>query len=162
MGFYWLMIVMISIQPFRSHHISKCMTKNSSCQACLPRAPSLPPKSEKAGAWFWPCHSSKKGLPSLKLTFSHLIVDGKGIRRSFLLGQFWPIFRCEIVVSFGECRCVFFFVVDVFFLFSFQASAKRLFMFCFFSKDQNNWPPLGGVFFFTNALFFKRNFDQRV
>ena len=51
--------------------------------------------------------------------------------------------------------CVFF-RGGCFFLFSFQASAKRLFMFCFFSKDQNNWPPLGGVFF-HQCSFFQRN-----
>ena len=34
-------------------------------------------------------------------------MDGKGIRlrsNHFLLGQFWPISRCEFVVSFRECN----------------------------------------------------------
>ena len=39
--------------------------------------------------------SSKQGLPSLKLTFSHLKIDGWKIH--FLLGR--HIFRCELLVS---------------------------------------------------------------
>ena len=35
-------------------------------------------------------------LPSLKLTFSHLKMDGNGILSRFLLG--WPIFRSELLV----------------------------------------------------------------
>ena len=55
---------------------------------------------EKGGLW------SGKTLPSLKLTFSPLKMDGWNT--SFLLG--WPIFRCY--VSFRECTIWHFWVDD--------------------------------------------------
>ncbi len=42
-------------------------------------------------------------IPSLKLTaFSHLRNGMVGKRLLFLLGQFWPIFRGKLAVSFRE------------------------------------------------------------
>ena len=47
-------------------------------------------------------HLGSRYIPSLKLTFSHLKMDGWNTF-SFPFGS-WPIFRGELAVSFTECN----------------------------------------------------------
>ena len=142
------MIVIISIQPFHSHHISELLLPGMFTTCTFLTAQIGEGRCLVVSMSFF---EKRITLPETH-GFSHLKMDGWNTIVSFRGKQ--PIFRCLLLLVSGSVDvCMFFFVPILFFfvldvfLFSFQASTKRLFMFSVFLPLKiKNRPPLG-VFF---------------